>query len=286
MRLAFSAWAMRQLPMQQQIQIVRRAGYVGICLVSDARWPHLDALTLSADARREIRSRLDENGLALTAIAGHANVLESRADAMQRIRCGLDLAADLAGPASPPPLVTMAFGTPDTYASDRQVVADCFGELAAYAGSRGGTLALEPHVGQAFDTPEKVVWLMDAVNSPHLRLNLDNSHFEVMGRDLDEYVPLLARYAVHTDLKDQRGRAPHHEFLVPGESEFSYSRYLDALHRAGYAGYLTVEISVMVQRRPEYDAAEVVARSFRVVVDAARSAGVPLDYREPVAGRA
>src|SRR5207244_1371939 len=119
-------------------------------------------------------------------------------------------------------------------------LADAFSELAAYAATLGGVVALEPHVGQAMDEPEKIVSLMQAVGSPHFRLNLDNSHFEVMGRDMDEYLPQLVPYAVHTDLKDQRGRSPNHEFLVPGEGEFSYSRYLRALHAAGYGGYLTI----------------------------------------------
>ena len=178
----------------------------------------------------------------------------------------------------------MGYGTPETYAADRAALAERFGELAQHAARTGGVLALEPHVGQAMDQPEKVVWLMQAVDSPHFRLNLDNSHFEVMGRDMDEYVPMLVPYAVHTDLKDQRGRSPAHEFLVPGEGDFDYARYLRALQAAGYDRYLTVEISVMVQRRPDYDPAEVATRSFRTVVDAAREASVPLVHRGATVG--
>src|SRR5258708_37608699 len=99
------------------------------------------------------------------------------------------------------------------------------------------------------DKPGRVVSVMQAVNSANFRLNFDNSHFEVMGRDMDEYVPMLVPYAVHTDLKDQRGRSPAHEFLVPGEGDFDYGRYMRALDAAEYSGYLTVAISVMVQRR-------------------------------------
>jgi sugar phosphate isomerase/epimerase len=283
LHLAFSAWAMRDLPLEQQLDIVRRAGYVGICLVSDPHFNSLDPATTSPAERRRVRALLDANDLALTAIAGHANPLEPDASVRQanldRIRAGLDLAADLAGPNGPPPLVTMGFGTPETYAADREALAERFAELAQHAAATGGVLALEPHVGQAVDQPEKIVWLMQAVDSPHFRLNLDNSHFEVMGRDMDEYLPMLVPFAVHTDLKDQRGRSPAHEFLVPGEGDFDYGRYLRALHTAGYERYLTVEISIMVQRRPDYDPAEVATRSFRTVVDAARAASVPLVYR-------
>ncbi|MCA1644396.1 MAG: sugar phosphate isomerase/epimerase [Chloroflexi bacterium] len=280
LQLAFSAWAMRDLPIAQQIEIVRNAGYVGICLVSDARLGKLDALQIDAAERQHVRALLDSAGLALTAIAGHGNLLEpdptARTANLDRIRAGLDLAADLAGPDGPPPLVTMGYGTPATYAVDRPALIERFSELARHAATTGGIVALEPHVGQAIDQPEKVVDLMQAVDSPNFRLNLDNSHFEVMGRAMDEYVPMLVPYAVHTDLKDQRGRSPAHEFLVPGEGDFAYGRYLRALQTAGYERYLTVEISVMVQRRAGYDPAEVAARSFRTIVHAAAEAGVPL----------
>jgi sugar phosphate isomerase/epimerase len=282
LRLAFSAWAMRELPLEQQIAVVQRAGYVGICLVSDDRFAPLDAMRTTAYERRALRSELDRAGLSLTAIAGHANLLEPDPerlrDNMSRIRAGLDLAVDLASAEGPPPLVTMGYGKPDTYATDRTLLAERFGDLSQHAAATGGTLALEPHVGQAMDQPEKIVWLMQTVGSAHFRLNLDNSHFEVMGRDMDEYLPQLLPYAVHTDLKDQRGRSPHHEFLVPGEGDFAYPRYLQALHSGGYTGYLTVEISVMVQRRPNYDPAEVAARAFHTLVAAAAEAGVPLEH--------
>jgi sugar phosphate isomerase/epimerase len=121
-----------------------------------------------------------------------------------------------------------------------------------------------------------VVWLMERIGSPFYRLNFDNSHFEVMGRDLDEYVPLLTPYAVHTHLKDQRGLSPRHQFLVPGEGDFDYPRYLQAMEAAGYGGFVTVEISVMVQRRPDYNPEEVARRSFEVLTRAAGAAGVEL----------
>jgi sugar phosphate isomerase/epimerase len=286
--LAFSAWAMRELPIDQQIDIVRRAGYVGICLVSDDRFASLDALRADAAERRRIRAVLDAADLALTAVAGHASLLEpdptQRAANMRRIRAGLELAADLAGPNGPPPLISMGYGSPATYATDREALAERFGELAQHAAQSGGMLALEPHVGQAMDLPEKVVWLMQAVGSPHFRLNLDNSHLEVMGRALTDYVPQLVPYAVHTDVKDQRGRSPAHEFLVPGEGDFDYARYLRALQQAGYSGYLTIEISVMVQRRASYDPADVAGRSFQTLVRAAEASGVPLSHRGTVAG--
>jgi sugar phosphate isomerase/epimerase len=282
MKLGFSAWAMRDLPVDRQIAIVRDAGYASICLVSDPRFASLDALTADSAERKRIRKLLDDSGLELSAVAGHANLIdpdaEQRAANLARLKATLDLAVDLAGSDGPPCVIGMGYGTPETYEQDRGPLAEAFGELARYAEPRGVVMALEPHVGQAFDQPEKVVWLMEEVGSPHFRLNLDNSHFECMGRDLDEYIPLLTPYSVHTDLKDQSGRYPNHQFLVPGEGDFDYARYLTAMDKAGYDGCVTVEISVMIQKRPDYDPAEVARRSFDVLVAAERDSGVSLKH--------
>jgi sugar phosphate isomerase/epimerase len=278
-KLAFSAWAMREWPVERQIDLVQRAGYVGICLVSGGELP-LDATRVDQAERNRMRGLLADSGLALTAIASHVNLLEPDAD-LDRVRSALDLASEYGGV----PVITMGYGTPDGYPTQRDVLFERFGELARHASRTGGVVALEPHVGQAMDLPEKVVWLMQAVNSPHFRLNLDNSHFEVMGCDMDEYLPTLVPYAVHTDLKDQRGRSPDHEFLVPGEGDFSFPRYLRQMHTLDYSGFVTIEISVMVQRRPEYDPFEVAQRAYHTLVDAAAAAHVPLEYRDVRATR-
>jgi sugar phosphate isomerase/epimerase len=282
MKLAFSAWAMRETPVETQIGIVRSAGYLGIALVSGAGFS-LDALAVTKAERTRIRQMLDRAELELTSIPGHANLLEpdrdQRAANVARVKATIDLALDLAEPSGPPPVIAMGFGKPESYETDREALADAFGELARYGSERGVVVALEPHVGHAMDLPERVVWLMEAVSSPHFRLNFDNSHFEVMGCDLDEYVPLLVPYSVHTELKDQRGRSPNHEYLVPGEGEFDYAHYLTAMDRAGYTGWVTIEISMMVQRRPGYDPTEVAARSYRTLVDAAERTGVHLAHR-------
>jgi len=283
MRLGFSAWAMREMPVDQQIQIVRDAGYASMALVSGPTFG-LDAVTADAAERKRIRRLLDAAGLELSAVCGHATQVDPdpetvRANA-ERIKATIDLATDLTGPEGPPCVVSMGYGKPETYEQDREVIAERFSVLAEHAVKRGTAIALEPHVGQAFDQPEKVVWLVERINSPGYRCNLDNSHFECMGRDLDEYLPMLMPYSVHTELKDQRGRYPNHEYLVPGEGDFDYARYLTAMDKLGYAGCVTIEISVMVQRRPGYDPAEVARRSFATLTAAEQQSGVSLIHRQ------
>lgn len=156
MKLGFSGWAMRELPVDQQITIVREAGYASMALVSGPGFG-LDAVMADAAERKRIRRLLDEAGLELSAVCGHATQLEPDAEKRranaERIKATVNLAADLAEPSGPPCVVSMGYGTPETYEHDRVLLAERFSELAKHAVSRGVVIALEPHVGQAFDQP-------------------------------------------------------------------------------------------------------------------------------------
>src|SRR5262249_20144456 len=161
---------MARRPIDEQAAIVRDAGYAAIELVSDSGYP-LDAMATDPPERRRIRRLIDDAGLTLPSTAGHANVLKNGDAALARLPAGMELGVDLAGPDGPPCLVTMAYGGFGEYEQVRERVAAIFGQIAEEARRRGVVVALEPHVGQALDLPEKCVWLLNTVDSPHLRLN-------------------------------------------------------------------------------------------------------------------
>ncbi len=151
-------------------------------------------------------------------------------------------------------------------------------------GERAGViLAVEPHVLQIVDRPDRTRWLLEQVGSPALKVNFDISHFDVLGIPTEESVQALVPdgRSVHTHVKDQRGRSPEHEFLIPGEGDFDYVRYLTAMQAAGYTGYIVPEISLMVQRRPDYDPLAACTQSYVVLDRAFQAAGIA----RPVAGR-
>jgi sugar phosphate isomerase/epimerase len=107
-----------------------------------------------------------------------------------------------------------------------------------------------------------------------LTIHFDISHFNVQGMDMETVIAQLAPRSHHTHVKDERGIAPDHEFLIPGEGEMDYPRYLRAMDRAGYDGHIVVEISIMVQRRPNYDALAAATQSYRVLSAAFEEAGI------------
>jgi sugar phosphate isomerase/epimerase len=133
---------------------------------------------------------------------------------------------------------------------------------------------MEPHVGAALHRPEQVLWLLEQVDSPALTIHFDISHFNVQGIPMEESVAQLASHSLHTHVKDERGRDPDHEFLIPGEGEMDYPRYLRLMADADYDGHIVVEISLMVQRRPDYDALAAATQSYEVLARAFAEAGI------------
>jgi inosose dehydratase len=232
---------------------------------------------LDAAERRRIRKLIDAHGLELPAIAGHTSLLAEGAEEhtanVARLKASIDLAAEWGGN-RPPALNTTSGGRPEGWAETRGLLVERVGELVAYAARRGVTLAIEPHVGAALDTPEKTVWLLEQIGSPYLKVNFDISHFEAVGRPMADTIATLAPYSVHTHVKDTRGRHPEFEFLIPGEGNFDYPAYLRAMRAAGYHGFITVEISVMVQRRPGYDPFAAAEQGYRTLAAAFAEAGI------------
>ena len=103
------------------------------------------------------------------------------------------------------------------------------------------------------------------VGSDAVGVNFDISHFNVMGIGIEESVSAMAPHARHTHVKDERGTVPDFEFLIPGEGEFDYVTYLKSMQRHGYTGFITAEISNMVQRRTPYYPLEVATQTYDVL---------------------
>jgi sugar phosphate isomerase/epimerase len=271
MKLGCSTWGMPHVPVDAALAGIAEIGYSAVELtVIPGYTTALERL--DADERRRIRNLLARHGLDLPAIAGHTSLLAADPDAvragMARLKATADLAVDLAVGQTPPALNTTTGGPPDRWEELQDRLLERVGELVLHAKGRGVVVAIEPHVGAALDRPERVLWLLREIDSPWLRVNLDFSHFEAAGLPMEECVSALAPYTVHTHVKDVRGRAPAHEFLIPGEGGFDYPGFLRALRDGGYDGAITVEISVMVQRRPEYDAFAAVRQAYAVLAPA------------------
>ncbi len=256
MRIGYSTWGMREVPIEEALPAIAALGYQGVELSVAPGWT-TELYKLDAATRARIRELLAEHGLVLTSVIRNASMVaddpdENKAN-MQSLRDAIDLTAELAQPGEPSVMTSHLGGRAEDWEAKKDIAVERLLPLADYAAERNVIIAIEIHCGSMLNLPDRVDWLFDQVVHPNVRLNFDISHMEVMGIPIDESVPRLAPYSIHTHVKDQRGLYPDLEFLTPGEGPFDFVHYLKAMQAAGYDGFITAEVSVMVQGRPNYD---------------------------------
>lgn len=277
MKLSYSTWGMRSVPIDVAIDHCAALGYDGLELTIVPGWP-TDAALLDRAARRRIRRRYDDAGLELCGFSGNVSLLAddpaAARDEETRFRTYLDVAAEMQHPGERSIVTTVSGGPPGVWDARRDELVEALGRLSTYAAEAGVMVGIEPHAGHALRTIDGARWLVDQVASPSLTVHFDISHFEVQGVPMEEAIAELTPVSLHTHVKDQRGHFPDHEFLIPGEGDMDYVRYLDLMRAAGYDGHIVVEISVMVQSRPEFDALAAATQSFTVLDAAFRTAGI------------
>lgn len=277
MRLGYTTWGMQTVPAEDSIPMLAGLGFDSIELTIVPGWrDELDLLTPSR--RRRIKELLAEHGLALPALAAHRSLIATdpavHAENWRRLQGAIDLAVELASDEQPPVIDTTVGGKPSEWDQIRDLMLERVGRLCDYGAERGVAIAVEPHVSSALDTPDKVLWVIRTLGRENLKITFDISHFNVQGIPIEESVEKLVPVTAFTHIKDERGSAPDHEFLIPGEGEFDYVRYLKAMDRAGYTGDICVEISLMVQRRPNFDPYKAAEQTYRVVSAAFERAGI------------
>jgi sugar phosphate isomerase/epimerase len=270
-------WGMPTVPIDVTLRHLADLGYDGVEITVIPGYT-TELSTLDSGERRRIAGLLKQYKLALPAVAGHTPILtetpEQWAQNLDRLKCTADLCVDWETDEGIPDLDTTVGGKPGEWDARRDLLVERIHELADYTESRGVTLAVEHHVGSILNSPQTTVELLQTVNRSSVRCNFDISHFNVIGVPIEESVAALTPYTSHTHVKDERGIAPDHQFLIPGEGVFDYVTYLKAMRRHGYEGFITAEVSIMVQSRPTYDPLAAATQTYEVLSRAFEEAGI------------
>lgn len=260
--LGFSLYGMKALKLPDALKTCRDVGYDG---VEFALMPGYaaDPQQLNADARKELRKRLTNLGLAVHGLM--ENLPEPAADAVHKTNLDrLKAAAELGRALSPdaiPPIETVLGGKPAEWEKVKDKLVERLAKWADVGKDAKAVIAVKPHVANALHTPDAAAWLLKQVNSPWLRLAFDYSHFELRGITLADAVALLPITAfIH--LKDTKGTADKFEFLLPGEGTTDYDAYAKRVAASKYRGAAVVEVSSQLSNKPGYDATAAAKRSY------------------------
>lgn len=277
MKLGYTTWGMPELSIDVAVDHIAALGYDGIEIAVLPGWTTaID--TLDAAERKRILKLVNDKGLTISAVSGHASLLDSdpavNARNLQRLKDAIDLAVEWAQDGRVPYVNTLSGGRTADWDAQKELFAERLLPAAEYAEAKGVVLAMEPHVDGLVDMPDRTVTILNMVNSPALKVNFDISHFDIMGMSTEESVSILAPYSVHTHVKDQRGRYPNYEFLTPGEGDFDYVEYLTVMQKHGYDGFINAEVSKMRQAKAGYDPLAGCTLSYNTLSKAFEDAGI------------
>ena len=204
MKLGYSTYAMQRLDIFEALPRTRSIGYDALEIAVGDDWPTAPR-KLDAAARQKLVNLLKGLGFPPPALFGPVPTC-AQGDARQAMLGHFveicTLARDLNFGSEPAVVTSTLSGRQLDWDTEKETVAKDLLELADLAAGANTILAIEPHVGGAFETPKKAAWLMQQTHHSHLRLNFDYSHFFVQGMDLQHCVDLCLPYAAHIHVKD------------------------------------------------------------------------------------
>ena len=255
-KIAYGTYGMPKEDIRAAIPRLSKIGYEGLEICVAETYPTAPQ-KLSKDRRAELRAMVSDLNLEIPSLMLLSRVLtpdpREYQQQLEAFRAAAELANDLAVNDKIPVLTTTLGGATLTWKKDREALVDRIAEVGELIAKAGTRFAVEPHVGSILEHPHHAVWLIRRINSHSVRLNFDISHFAVAGYPLDDTVARLAPLAIHTHVKDGRMVAGKVQWLLPGEGDFDYAAYFQAMAKADWRGCITVEISGMIFSKPNYD---------------------------------
>lgn len=254
MKLSVSMWSVvepvraGQMNLPQFLEFAARQQVEGVELL-DYFW---------SEERQEIprvKKQLDDLGLKLAVYSIGNDFFQpeasARAKALEDIKHGVDVANELGVNI----LRVFSGSHREGYSlsEGKTWILDGLTASAEYAMQHGVTLALENH-GLLAGRSEQVREIIEQVNSPALRANIDTGNFLLVGQNPMDAVRDLASLAALVHLKDFRpaeaGQSVHiyHALdgtvftgSVTGEGMVDLPAILSLLEESGYAGWLSLE---------------------------------------------
>jgi inosose dehydratase len=123
----------------------------------------------------------------------------------------------------------------------------------ARVGEQSRTIVcFKPHASHVVHTPERALWLQRRVDSRWLMVDYDYSHFYLEGMSLASSLKQLLPVTAYVQVKDSRGTPETHDYLLPGDGATDYVELLSILKEDKYIGFVNVEVSSHIHRKPDY----------------------------------
>lgn len=251
----FGTYGMQSLKTDEAIRQCAEIGYDGIEFALMTGWPTEPTL-LSQQDRVEIRDLLIETQLAVPSLLESLPCLRTEQvhhDNIEKLKRASQLAHDLA-PSNPPIVQSIVGGKPADWEESKDQLVEQLADWAKIGEASETIVCFKPHANHIVCDPQQALWIDKQVGNAWLKIVYDYSHFYLEGLALADSLKQLLPITAYVQVKDSRGTPEKHEYLLPGDGQTDYVALLTVLKQAGYAGFVNVEVSSMIHRKPDYQA--------------------------------
>ncbi|MFC1718290.1 sugar phosphate isomerase/epimerase family protein [Candidatus Poribacteria bacterium] len=277
MKIAYGTYATPMLPLDEALRMIADIGYDGVELCISPKHSSMPE-ELDSAKRRQLRDMLSELNLGVPALFMTGSVLtedeEAHKERLELTSQVMELARDL-GIGDHPVISVGAGGRTAMWETHRDLLVRLLGDYAELASEEGFTLAIEAHANAMVDRSERVIWVLDTVDNPLIKLHFDIVHLYLAREPITETVHKLVPYTAHTHITDARILEDRFELLLLGDGELDSVEYVKAMHEAGWDDFITLEVSTMVWSKEDYDPYAAASFSYNTLNNAFKAAGVP-----------
>lgn len=251
-KLGYSTYALAMVDPFDALPHIRDTGYETLEICMGDAWPTAPA-KFGKTERQDLKALSESLGFPSPVFFGGIDVCApdgDRANTLEKFKMANAIHYD----DSPVLITTTAGHSAPEWESGKEQIRDAFLRLADLAAVHGVIIAIEPHAGTDFETPEKAAWMMSQTRHPNLKIDLDISHFYVEGAEVARSVDLCARDAAMVHIKDGQKVDGQVQYCLPGDGTIDIPLFLRSL-RKNRIEHLPVfaEVSVQQSRQPDYD---------------------------------
>lgn len=251
--LSIGTYGIKDLPTVDALRLIRDTGYDGVQLALMSGWA-TEPAKMSAEDRRTLRKQVEDFGLAVPSLLESIPVSakpDAAAKNLDRLKRAVELGNELV-PSQPPHIDTILGLKTSDWEKSRDRLADEVRTWVPVLENGNSTLVFKPHIGHAVHSPERSLWLINAVGSSRIRIVFDYSHFFVEGFELETCLRQLIAYSPLVVVKDSQGVPGKYDYLLPGDGKTDYLAYFRLLKELKYSGFVNVEVSGHIHRKPGY----------------------------------
>jgi sugar phosphate isomerase/epimerase len=248
-KFSFNSTTLRNMGVIEALNNIKSYGYAGVELALNDS--HLHPLKCSQNRLSEVKNFCSENDLPIVCVAAGGESLlsdepfepslinpeqEGRVRRLDFIKRSMEIAAFLETP-----VLNINSGKLKAGVSKEQAFEYLCTNLEALLSENSQVIiVMEPEPDFFIGTSTDAINLIQTINHPHFKLNLDIGHVFCSEEAPYSAIEGALPYARNIHIEDIKNRIHHHE--IPGEGDIDFVKVIEILKKSNYDHYVSVEL--------------------------------------------